>query len=658
MKKTNKWMMLYSFSSLIFCIVTLAIIPIQTHASNENDFRVLVDVSGSMKKNDANNMRRPAIELLIRLAPENSLVGIWTFGQNVDMLVPHRRVSKNWRDFSSTQVDKIHSTALRTNIGLALEMAMSESLASSYEDNSDNQKVIVLLTDGVVDVSADSNINDDERIRILEKLLPQMQAAGLIIHTIALSSNADKDLLQQLSLATDGVYTLAEDADQLASVFLSAFDLSFPVNRIPINEEGFLIDKGIDEFTLLMMRGVEPYKLHLKTPSNVLLKKDTEQSNVSWFSSPAYDLITVSEPEAGYWIVNEGLTNQTRVSIVSDVALRLSDVANNIYPRSAMTIDAQLQALNHIIIDQNLIDLIGVDYRLITPNGHVISDTFLLLNKDKAHYQATLNDLSQRGSYELVVTAKADTFQRQQIKRFIVHDSFIADLSVDDESQAVSLDVKIKDPYLIGQQIDLTAAIQVANSVIVERSLSQKNNGSWEFTSTPLNAGDYSLHLQANAEDPLLTLNDFKLANMPFSIIEDRLTTTISDLPLPETETETEAEAEAEAEAETSGDEKVLFSKNMWLFFFLTLANAGLIASLLLLYRRYFSSSVIPSTVDKEDKGLLEVKDQDLAASNVNSDTANYSSPPEDERINRDFDISQQDSSGANSDRTDRNDKS
>ena len=76
------------FMKRIKYVFTLIIIPIDAHANKGSDFRVLVDVSGSMKQSDPNDMRKPAVELLIRLAPDKSLVGIWTFGQYVDMLVP------------------------------------------------------------------------------------------------------------------------------------------------------------------------------------------------------------------------------------------------------------------------------------------------------------------------------------------------------------------------------------------------------------------------------------------------------------------------------------------------------------------------------------------------------------------------------------------
>ncbi|KKN16602.1 hypothetical protein LCGC14_0974140, partial [marine sediment metagenome] len=45
------------------------------------DIRIIVDISGSMKETDPNNLRQPAVRLLARVLPEGSTAGVWTFGQ-------------------------------------------------------------------------------------------------------------------------------------------------------------------------------------------------------------------------------------------------------------------------------------------------------------------------------------------------------------------------------------------------------------------------------------------------------------------------------------------------------------------------------------------------------------------------------------------------
>ena len=137
------------------------------------DIRVLIDVSGSMKQNDPRNLRRPALDLLVQLFPTDSRAGVWTFGKYVNMLVPHDTVSTRWRSQSSNKSRLINSVALHTNIGLALEKAIYDNGQKKYSDTQDFKTSVILLTDGVVDIDKDPLVNEQERQRILETLLPQ-----------------------------------------------------------------------------------------------------------------------------------------------------------------------------------------------------------------------------------------------------------------------------------------------------------------------------------------------------------------------------------------------------------------------------------------------------------------------------------------------------
>ena len=84
------------------------------------DTRILIDISGSMKKNDPNNLRRPAVRLLVGLLPENSRAGVWTFGKYVNMQVPLGMVDKRWKDRARDGASKIASPGQFTNIEEAI----------------------------------------------------------------------------------------------------------------------------------------------------------------------------------------------------------------------------------------------------------------------------------------------------------------------------------------------------------------------------------------------------------------------------------------------------------------------------------------------------------------------------------------------------------
>ena len=126
--------------------VSLSLIPAVLANS---DVRILVDISGSMKKNDPNNLRKPAIELLIDLLPQGSKAGIWSFGEYVNMLVKHQVVDDQWRQQAKQQLSEISNLGQRTNIGEVLQTSSYDFDYSNFEEGVQ----FILLTDGLVDVS-------------------------------------------------------------------------------------------------------------------------------------------------------------------------------------------------------------------------------------------------------------------------------------------------------------------------------------------------------------------------------------------------------------------------------------------------------------------------------------------------------------------------
>jgi uncharacterized protein with von Willebrand factor type A (vWA) domain len=74
----------------------VAVILSTAATANPTDVRVLVDVSGSMKKADPKSVRGPATALLAALLPDQSRGGIWLFGSVVRELVPYGPVDARW----------------------------------------------------------------------------------------------------------------------------------------------------------------------------------------------------------------------------------------------------------------------------------------------------------------------------------------------------------------------------------------------------------------------------------------------------------------------------------------------------------------------------------------------------------------------------------
>ena len=198
----RKWRQLQSLAAMVVLVFIgqTAFSSTAWAAEPIPDVRVLIDISGSMKHNDPQNLRAPALRLLTGLLPKGTRAGVWTYGQYVNMLVPLGDVDDAWKKQADQAAATINSFGLFTNI----EDAMQRATRDWREADDHSQRSLIMLTDGLVDVSKDPAVDAASRERIINKILPRLRDAKVKINAIALSSEADHTLLQQLASATDG----------------------------------------------------------------------------------------------------------------------------------------------------------------------------------------------------------------------------------------------------------------------------------------------------------------------------------------------------------------------------------------------------------------------------------------------------------------------
>lgn len=311
---------------LFLTLATLAKAGEPVAVPERSDIRMIVDISGSMKQTDPDNLRRPAVRLLARLLPDGDTAGLWTFGQYVNMLVPHRQVTEAWRQLAIERSGQINSVALRTNLGGAIEVASDDYYTGGRLDNTH----FILLTDGRVDIADDPAANQAEEQRILKTLVPDLVARGATFHPVALSDQADADFLRRLATASGGSFHIAKDAEALNRAFLEALNTAAPQPQIPIENDGFLVDSGVREFTALIFWGESETsasrQLSLVRPDQTTMALDQHPDNVRWVREAGYDLVTVTGPQAGRWQIDGTLGEGSRVTVVSDLNMRVADL--------------------------------------------------------------------------------------------------------------------------------------------------------------------------------------------------------------------------------------------------------------------------------------------------------------------------------------------
>ena len=173
---------LFMLPALFFCLIALTLVipspSVAVEASSADskkdlpfDVRIVVDISGSMKQTDPNNLRIPAVNLLLELMPEGAQAGIWTFGQYVNNILPVAPVDQQWREKAKQAALAINSVGLKTNLTGVLNDA-----AWGLKADAGFQQSIILLTDGQIDMAAEGSsnteqVNAEEKTRLMNDTL-------------------------------------------------------------------------------------------------------------------------------------------------------------------------------------------------------------------------------------------------------------------------------------------------------------------------------------------------------------------------------------------------------------------------------------------------------------------------------------------------------
>lgn len=383
---------------LILSFVCLAL-PLQA-----SDMRLLIDVSGSMEQNDPQNLRIPAVNLLLKMAPTEATVGVWTFGHKVNALVPFRPVSERWKVDALAQAKRINSAGLLTNIGGVLETILQGPPAGAA----------LLLTDGMVDISKDPAVNVIERQRIIADILPQLIERGIVVHAVALSDNADMTLLESLARGTGGILEVARSPADLTRIFVRLFDDAIEQDRVPIEGNIFLVDSSVEEFTLLVFRDADEGVIQLRGPDQQFYLGGDHPAFIRWYQDQGYELITVKAPTEGRWELFATADAENRVTVISDLQLKVSNLRNTLYLGDAPQISVELLQAERRIEDPAFLDL--VDVQLIVTGPDNIRHAKRLEVHEAGVFTAILDIFDELGRYRVKISIDGKTFRREFVQ--------------------------------------------------------------------------------------------------------------------------------------------------------------------------------------------------------------------------------------------------
>ena len=424
---------------VVLLLATAATVAGETPMPGKNDVRVLIDISGSMRQNDPENLRRPALRMLAGLLQPGTRAGVWTFARRSNNLVPVAEVGPAWKKRVLGLSKQISSPGQFTNIEEVLDKASDDWGG----DPASYARHLILLTDGMVDVSKQADESTQSRARIVEQLLPRLQADRVKVHTIALSERADHDLMRRLAAETGGWYQQVEQADELQRVFLRMFEKVGSPDTVPLEDNRFVVDGSVNEATVLLFSKPGAQPAVLQSPSGETYTDSDLPAGIAWFRDQGYDMITIASPQRGEWTLQADVDPDNRVMIVTDLKLQTSEVPSHIAAGEQAHIEANLRNRGKLVTRQAFLRLIEVRAQASVDGMARELD----LNDrgeegdEKAadgRYAARFSEPAAWPEMELLVAVDSPTFMREKRFRLAVHEPLEAALTETPEGPVLS----------------------------------------------------------------------------------------------------------------------------------------------------------------------------------------------------------------------------
>jgi len=442
------------------------------------DIRVLIDISGSMKQNDPQNLRRPALRMLVGLLQPGSKAGVWTFAQYANALVPPAEVDKAWKQQALAASQQIDSPGMFTNIERVLRRAIHdwEGVPPHHRRN------LLLLTDGMVDVSKTPGESAASRQRILDELLPRIRELQAQVHTIALSSRADHELLKRLAHDSGGWYQQVDSADQLQRVFLKLFEQAGQPDGLPLKGNKFRVDNTIREATVLVFRADGNPEPRLTTPSGSTFGRDDAPGNVTWYHDTGYELVTLHDPQVGEWTLAGDVDPDNRVMVVTDLRLQLSELPGRIAAGEPLPVSASLTNDGRLITRHEFLDLVEVRAETLGERGlapQPLNDKGYKgdTRAGDGRYGMDLVENRAQPELNLVVAAESPTFLRERRHLLAVVEPATLVVGKDDQGVPI-VTLRVDDTVMGDRKPTVTAWQPAADDSRQPLILSPQSDGS------------------------------------------------------------------------------------------------------------------------------------------------------------------------------------
>lgn len=103
-------------------------------------------------------------------------------------------------------------------------------------------------------------------------------------------------------------------------------------NGIELLQNRFRIDYEVDEITMIFFRKFGSVPIVLVQPDGTkIFQSNADGENIFWFDSASYDMISIKNPTPGPWQAVGQITPESRVMVISNLALHADPLPKMIF---------------------------------------------------------------------------------------------------------------------------------------------------------------------------------------------------------------------------------------------------------------------------------------------------------------------------------------
>lgn len=395
------------------------------------DVRVVVDLSERVHKVDRAELRSQFVSEFVQFLPDDAQASIWGYTSTTERMVKHGRTDPLWRQVAEINSQHLMPRGRRSDPESALSFALWDL------KRPDRGPVdVIWIGDGRV-VLQNGKDPDQSRDRLIRELAPQLSSSRVRLHTLALtdasglmrgSSAEGIALMRQLTEASGGLHRVVQSAEGVSHFARDVLRLMQAHGEARVDANGrFQIGPDTERFTVMWRRGEgDP---GLRSPSGDLLGQAEPLPNGRWLVAKAYAMVTIEDPEPGWWVAQ---ARPLKVGIWSQLSLRVEGLVSPVVPTEDTSATLKLFSGGQAVRAGEFLDRLEVRAWLIRGD----SKEPLPVDRAEASFDIELADLDD-GSYELEVGVLGPAFTQAATVPFVVRNPLRVDVRHSDEGASV-----------------------------------------------------------------------------------------------------------------------------------------------------------------------------------------------------------------------------